>query len=91
MGRQHDKKILRFLSEPTDYSFDEADTLLTSLGHHLQKGGNTAGSATTYVNENGEQPVRFHKPHQYKHFGKKTIKSIKKQVRKYKLIENCIN
>jgi hypothetical protein len=87
MGRQKNKKLVRFAAEPDDYSFHEADALLVSLGHHLQKGGNTTGSATVYVNQNGEQPVRFHKPHQHKHFGKKTIKSIKAQLIGYKLID----
>jgi hypothetical protein len=65
MGRQKDKKMLRFVGKPNDYSFQEMSALLVSIGHHLKRGGTTAGSATTYVNKDGGQPVRFHKPHQH--------------------------
>jgi hypothetical protein len=91
MGRQKDKKILRFIGKPADYSFEEMDALLKSLGHHLKKGGTTAGSVTVYVNKDGGQPVRFHKPHQHKHFGKDAIKDVYEQIKGYKLIENYIN
>jgi hypothetical protein len=91
MGLQKDKKIQRFVNNPTDYSFEEMDALLKSLGHHLKKGGMTAGSAAVYVNKDGEQSIFFHRPHKHKHFGKKVMKSVYEQVRDHKLIEDYIN
>jgi hypothetical protein len=88
MGRQKDKKMLRFVGKPNDYSFQEMNALLVSLGHHLKKGGTTAGSATVYVNQFGGQPVRFHKPHQHKHFGKETMDSVYTQLDRHKLIDD---
>jgi hypothetical protein len=88
MGRQNDKKILRFIGKPNDYSFQEMNALLNALGHHLKKGGTTAGSITTYVNKDGGQPVHFHKPHQHKHFGKTTMDSVYTQLDDYKLIDD---
>jgi hypothetical protein len=89
MGRKKDKRMERFLSEPSDYDKNEMDSFLRGLGHHLAKGGMTAGSRSTYTNEKGEQPVHFHTPHQHKHFDKTVIKSVRKQLDGYKLIEKA--
>jgi hypothetical protein len=88
MGRKKDKKMERFLSEPADYGKNEMDSFLRGLGHHLAKGGMTAGSRATYTNQEGKQPVHFHTPHQHKHFEKIVLRSVRDQLAGYNIIKN---
>jgi hypothetical protein len=88
MGRKKDKRLERFLREPTDYAKHEMDSLLRGLGHHLAKGGVAAGSKTTYTNEKGEQPVHFHTPHHPdKHFKTIVLRNVRDQLIGYELID----
>ena len=44
-----EKMKARLLSEPKDYTFDELETLLKSLGFILKKAGKTNGSAVKFI------------------------------------------
>ena len=57
-----DKLLNRFLSYPSDFSFDELITLLGQFGFHLVKGRKTGGSRVSFTNGNGDY-LRIHKPH----------------------------
>jgi hypothetical protein len=56
-----DKLIERLKSKPKDFTFDEADTLLTSLGMKKSNKGKTSGSRVEY--SLGNIKIRLHKPH----------------------------
>ena len=58
-----EKMKLRLLSEPKDYTFDELETLLKSLGFILNNAGKTSGSAVNFINPETKQKFKFHKPH----------------------------
>lgn len=57
-----DKLIERFLSQPTDFTFDELTTLLKQLGYAIANVGKTGGSRVTFTNGEGDY-IRLHKPH----------------------------
>ncbi len=58
------KKLLkRFLSKPSDFTFDELKTLLASLGYEIGKSGATSGSRVAFVNPKTKHIIRIHKPH----------------------------
>jgi len=63
MGKK-EKLISRLKSKPKDFTFDEADALLTSLGMKKSNKGKTSGSRVEY--ELDGVKVRLHKPHPQK-------------------------
>lgn len=61
MGKK-EKLIKRFLTLPKDFTWDEAKTMLISLGYSLRNKGKTSGSRVIFVCE-GRKPLLLHKPH----------------------------
>jgi len=59
---KRDKLLTRFLSRPSDFSFDELTTLLAHFGYYLVKGSKTGGSRASFTNGQGDY-LRIHKPH----------------------------
>lgn len=57
-----DKLLARFLSRPTDFSFDELATLLGHFGYLYARGGKTGGSRVSFTDGKGDY-FRIHKPH----------------------------
>ena len=58
-----EKLKARLLSEPTDYTFDELETLLKNLGFILDTAGKTSGSAVKFVDTKTNHKLKLHKPH----------------------------
>ena len=59
---KREKLLTRFLSRPTDFSFDELTTLLGLFGYHIAKSGKTGGSRVSFSDGKGDY-LRIHKPH----------------------------
>lgn len=57
-----DKLISRFLSLPSDFTWDEMNRLLVSLGYSLGNKGKTSGSRVIYKRKE-RKPVMLHRPH----------------------------
>lgn len=57
-----DKLIARFLSLPSDFSFDELERLLTAMGYVKYNKGKTSGSRVVFKDNEGH-PIMLHKPH----------------------------
>jgi len=55
------KLIERLKSKPKDFTFDEAETLLLSLGFQKSNKGKTSGSKVIFWGESYD--VAIHKPH----------------------------
>jgi len=60
MGKK-EKLIARLKSKPRDFTFEEADSLLTALGMKKSNKGRTSGSRVEYVL--GGIKIQLHKPH----------------------------
>ena len=56
-----DKLIARLKSQPKDYTFSEAKTLLGLCGYVMTKPGKTGGSRVSFIR--GQKIFRMHKPH----------------------------
>lgn len=56
-----EKLIARLLSRPKDFSYDEARTLLCSLGFEERSKGRTSGSRIEF--SKGKDTILLHKPH----------------------------
>ena len=57
-----DKLIARFLTLPSDFTFDELERLLTILGYSKSNKGKTSGSGVVFKDKDGH-PIMLHKPH----------------------------
>jgi len=61
LGKQHDKAIARLKAAPCDYTYDEARSLLISLGYKEDNKGSTSGSRVMFHKEKSK--IMLHKPH----------------------------
>jgi hypothetical protein len=60
MGKK-EKLISRLRMKPRDFSFDEAEALMLSLGFKLSNKGKTSGSRVLFTRDG--VPFDLHKPH----------------------------
>lgn len=61
MSRQ-EKLIVRLLSVPKDFTWDELVKVLNSFGYEELKGGKTGGSRRPFV-DGDKNIITLHKPH----------------------------
>ena len=57
-----EKLIEKLLSNPKDFTFQEASTLLNYFKYKQEPGGKTGGSRVAFSNDNKDY-IRMHKPH----------------------------
>lgn len=57
-----DKLLARFKSQPSDFTFDELERLLSNLGYTKSNKGKTSGSRIIYKDSSGH-PIMIHRPH----------------------------
>ena len=57
-----EKLVKRFLSRPSDFTFDELTALLKYMGYCMEATGKTSGSRVAFSNDDGDY-LRLHKPH----------------------------
>ena len=60
------KLIEKFLSKPSDFTYDELVQLLKIFGYAEDVTGKTSGSAVRFIREKNFSQIRFHKPHPQK-------------------------
>jgi hypothetical protein len=58
-----DKLRTRFLSVPSDLSWEELAKFLGSLGYQETIGGKSGGSRRKFINADYNHPIILHKPH----------------------------
>ena len=61
MGKK-EKLIARIKSKPKDFTFEEAETLLSMLEYVRSDKGRTSGSRVSFIAKN-HPPILLHKPH----------------------------
>lgn len=59
---KHEKLLLRLLSIPSDFAWEELITLLTKLGYEELKKGKTGGSRRKLADKKNNI-IMLHKPH----------------------------
>ncbi len=80
-----EKLLRRFLSKPTDFTFDELVTLLNFFGFELSNSGKTTGSACKFENKDG-LCVFLHKPHPKSILKSYQVKEVANFLKEMKLI-----
>ena len=58
-----EKLQARLLKRPKDFTYQELESLLKSLGYIEVKKGKTSGSRRAFINETSKHIIRLHKPH----------------------------
>ena len=80
------KKIIdRFLSRPSDFTWQELVNLLTGFGYKLAKAGKTGGSRVKFMHET-LPPIILHKPHPTPVLKKYQLEQIEETLRAEGLI-----
>ena len=62
MGKK-EKLIAKLKSNPKDFTFDDAETLLGFFNYVRNNKGKTSGSRVIFVSENHASKIMLHKPH----------------------------
>lgn len=72
---QKEKLIQRLRSKPKDFTYNEAEALLTHLGYTRSDKGRTSGSRIMFENEK-HGCILLHKPHPQKELKAYQIKQL---------------
>ena len=78
MGGQLDKAKERLKAEPYDYTFNEARSLLMSLGYKEYNKGKSSGSRVVFVK--GDVKILMHKPHPGNEMKRYAVRQLKDQL-----------
>ena len=82
---QKEKLINRLKSRPRDFTFDEAETLLSYLSFRRSDKGRTSGSRVMFVSDK-HGCILLHKPHPRKELLDYQIKQLIEKLEQEKLI-----
>ena len=70
-----EKLIERLKGLPKDFTFDEAERLITSFGYIKSNKGKTSGSRVLFYKE-GRIPLFLHRPHPQKELKEYAVKQL---------------
>ena len=73
---QKEKLIRKLKSNPKDFTFDEADTLLGFFTYHRSNKGKTSGSRVMFISKEYQTKILLHKPHSRKELLEYQIKQL---------------
>ena len=57
------KLVMRLLSKPKDFTYNELCRVLISLGYEESQSGKTSGSRVAFIDLKTKHIIRLHKPH----------------------------
>ena len=80
-----EKLIARLKSQPKDFTFEEAETLLGLLGYAKDNKGKTSGSRVMFFGKN-KSAILLHKPHPRKELLEYQIKQLIEKLSEEELI-----
>ena len=78
LGGKLEKAKARLRLDPSDYTFEEAKSLLTSLGFVEHNKGRTSGSRIQFVK--GQQKILLHKPHPEKEMKRYAVRFLRENL-----------
>ena len=73
---QKEKLIRKLKSNPKDFTFDEAETLLGFFTYHRSNKGKTSGSRIMFISKEYQTKILLHKPHSRKELLEYQIKQL---------------
>ena len=63
---QKEKLISKLKSNPKDFTFEEAETLLRYFTYHRSNKGRTSGSRVMFTSDKYQSKILLHRPHSRK-------------------------
>lgn len=57
------KLVMRLLSKPKDFTYNELCRVLNTLGYEESQSGKTSGSRVAFIDLKTKHIIRLHKPH----------------------------
>ena len=78
MGGKIDKAKARLKSEPSDYTFTEAKSLLESIGFIEYNKGKSSGSRVMFVKDGIK--ILLHKPHPGNEMKRYAVRQLREQL-----------
>ena len=73
---QKEKLIAKLKSNPRDFTFGDAETLLGYLTYHRSNKGRTSGSRVMFTSESHRAKILLHKPHPRKELLEYQVKQL---------------
>jgi len=83
---QKDKLIAKLCSNPKNFTFEEADSLLSHFGYHSVNKGKTSGSRIMFIKNDHNDKILLHKPHPRKELPDYQIKQLIEHLKQEGLI-----
>ncbi len=83
---QKEKLIAKLKSKPKDFTFDEAELLLSYFSYHRNDKGKTSGSRVMFESDKYKQKIILHKPHPRKELLQYQVKQLIQHLKKEGLI-----
>ena len=83
---QKEKLIKKLLSNPKNFTFDEAETLLGYFTYHRSNKGKTSGSRGIFQSDEFQTKILLHKPHPRKVLLEYQIKQLIEQLKQEGLL-----
>ncbi len=77
---QKEKLIKKLKSNPKDFTFVEAESLLGLLGYRRVNKGKTSGSRVMFTSEEHDTKILLHKPHPRKELLDYQVKQLLQQL-----------
>ena len=84
---QKEKLIAKLKSNPKDFTFEEAETLLGYLSYHRSNKGKTSGSRIMFASEETNAKILLHKPHPRKELLSYQVKQLIQHLEQEGLIK----
>ena len=83
---QKDKLIAKLKSNPRNFTFDEAETLLGYFGYRRSNKGKTSGSRVMFINDDNKSKIILHKPHPRKDLLEYQVRQLVEQLKQEGLL-----
>ena len=77
---QKDKLISKLKSNPRDFTFDDAESLLSYLTYRRSNKGKTSGSRVMFTSDTYKTKILLHKPHPRKELLEYQVKQLIEQL-----------
>lgn len=85
MGKK-EKLIAHLKSNPSDFTFDDAETLLGMLGYVRSDKGRTSGSRVMFTNAANQTRIMLHRPHPRKELLSYQVRQLVEELEQEGLI-----
>ena len=77
---QKEKLIAKFKSNPKDFTFDDAESLLNFFTYKRSNKGKTSGSRVMFTSDEYKTKILLHKPHPRKELLEYQVKQLIEQL-----------